>query len=62
MSYQTVHYDVWLGVAALGFIWADIDLRRRGRALTQTQEDHGADQTTFVPSAAAEMINPAATR
>jgi hypothetical protein len=57
VNHQTVEYCVWLGVAVLGFIWANIDLWRRGRALTQIQQDRSAGKGAYVPPGAAKMAN-----
>jgi hypothetical protein len=48
---------VWLGIAMLGLIWANLHLWRARRLLCRFQQDDGAPEGTLSSSAVADKTN-----
>jgi hypothetical protein len=49
-----VELGVWLGIAMLALIWANLHLWRARRALSRLRQDVGMPEGGFVSSAGAE--------
>ena len=54
MNHQGTIYGVWLGMALLAFVWANLYLWRTRRLLGQRQREVSSLADRRVPAAAAE--------
>ena len=64
MDQQNVQLVVWLGIAVLALAWANLQIWRVGRALTQVRRERGVPKHRAVPQrgtmtpAPAELTSP----
>ena len=57
MNHQSVALGVWLGIATLALIWANLNLWRARRALSRFRQDVGMPEGGFVSSTRAEKTS-----
>ena len=57
MNHQGVELGVWLGIAMLALIWANLNLWRARRALSRLRQDFGMPEGGNVSSAGAEKTS-----
>lgn len=58
MNYQSMELGVWLGIAVLAPIWANLHLWHARRLLSRLQQDDGAPEGTLSSSAVADKTSP----
>jgi hypothetical protein len=54
VNHQRLELGVWLGIAMLALIWANLHLWRARRALSRLRQDVGMPEGGFVSSASAQ--------
>jgi hypothetical protein len=57
VNYQSVRFVVWLGIAVLAVIWANLNLWLAPRLLKRLRQDDGAPEDTLSSSAAADKTS-----
>jgi hypothetical protein len=57
VTHQVVEFVVWLGIAVLGVIWANLSLWHARRLLSQSQPGKDVQEVRFVSSAIAESAS-----
>jgi hypothetical protein len=57
VNHQSLELGVWLGIAVLALIWANLHLWRARRLLSRFQQDDGAPEGTLSSSAVADKTN-----
>jgi hypothetical protein len=57
VNHQSVELGVWLGIAMLALIWANLHLWRARRALGRLRQDVGMAEGGFVSSTHADKTN-----
>jgi hypothetical protein len=58
VNQQIMELGVWLGIAVLALIWANLHLWRARRLLSRPQQDDGAPERTLRSSAVADKTSP----
>ena len=50
MNHQSVEFVVWLGIAVLALIWANLSLWRARRVLSDAHQDTDVQEIGLVPA------------
>jgi hypothetical protein len=59
VDHLNVKTAVWLGIAVLALVWANLQIWRTRRVLSQAQHDHSVTQIGFTPTTVDELMNSA---
>jgi hypothetical protein len=59
VDHQSVTFVVWLGVAVLALVWAQLSLWRTRRLLAQVRQEHCVTRVRFAQAAAHTRFSPA---
>jgi hypothetical protein len=57
VNHQSLELGVWLGIAVLALIWANLHLWRARRLVSQLRQDDGVPHDTLSSSAAADKTS-----